>query len=433
MSRAVFDALVAEFEVRPIPEPTPRRIALPGLPGKADVVIGMRRVGKTWRLYQHMHDLLRAGVPRERLLYVNLEDERLPIDAGELSHLLDAWYVRYPAVAASEHWLFLDEVQNVPGWERFVRRMLDAGNVRVLLTGSSSKLLSAEIATSLRGRALATEVLPFSFHEAVLHAGLGVPERWPAAPQVRATLGAAFETYFESGGFPEVQGVDAFLRRRVLQDYVDVAMLRDVVERHQVGNVVALRWIVRRLLAHPSGRFTANKLYRDLKAQGLAIGKDTVHEYLNHLQDAHLVYTVPIWAASQARQHSNPRKAYLVDPALSRTAAFAKPQDVGHRLENLVYLELRRRGFDEIGYLQTPAGYEVDLCARSPAGDLHLVQVSADLDDPETREREIRALADGMDALGLDRGLVVTRHHDEEVRVGPGTVTIVPAWRWLLT
>ncbi len=432
MPREAFAALVAEFEERALPRPTPRSVSLAGLPGKADALVGMRRVGKTWRMYQHMGELLDRGVDRRRLLYANLEDERLTVQASELSELTEAWYARHPDVVGQEHWLYLDEVQNVPGWERFVRRLLDQGNVHVLVTGSSSKMLSAEIATSLRGRALATEVLPFSFGESLSHAAIPAPDVWPVGPAERARLTHAFEAYLESGGFPEVQGVDPLLRRRILQEYVDVAVLRDVIERHQVTQVHALRWLVRRLLANPSGRFTANRLHRDLQSQGVAVGKDAVHELLAHVEDAHLVHTMPLWTSSTARRQSNPRKAYPVDPALSRTAAFAKPEDVGHRLENLVYLELRRRGVTELGYVLTSDGFEVDFCGRSDGGDVRLVQVCAHLSDSETRTRELRALDAGMSELTVRNATLVTLHDEEIVGLPSGTVRVVPAWRWLL-
>lgn len=340
MSREAFATLIAEFEERDLPRPTPRAVPLAGLPGKADALVGMRGIGKTWRMDQHMGERLDRGVARKRLLYVNLEDERLNVQTSELSQLMDAWYARRPDVATQEHWLYLDEVQ--------------------------------------------------------------------------------------------VQGLDAPVRRRVLQEYVDVAVLRDVIERHQVTQVRALRWLVRRLLANPAGRFSANRFHRDLKSQGLAIGKDTVHELLSHVEEAHLVHTVSLWTASAARRQSNPRKAYPVDPALSRTAAFAKPDDVGHRLENLVYLELRRRGFVELGYLDTSQGFEVDFCGRDAKGNLRLVQVCARLSDPPTRHRELRALDAGMTELGVDHATLVTLYDEETVRRASGTVRVVPAWHWLL-
>lgn len=428
----IWARLVAEFEERTLSSPTPRTTRLADLPGKADALVGMRRVGKTWRLFQHLLEQQEAGTPRSHQLYVNLEDERLDVTGAELSGLLDAWYARFPEVIDAPHWLYLDEVQNAPGWERFVRRLLDEGRVRVLVTGSSSKLLSTEIATSLRGRAIATEILPFSFFEALRHAGEPAPAKWPVGTRARAKLRAAWRRYFETGGFPEVQGLDAAMRRRVLQEYVDVALLRDVVERHGVTQVSALRWLVRRLLANPAGRFTANRLHRDLKSQGFGIGKDTVHELLAHLEDAHLTYAVPLWTPNAARRQTNPRKAYAVDPALSRTAAFAKPEDVGHRLETLVYLELRRRGMQEIGYYETEDGYEVDFCARDPEGHTRLVQVSHDIGAPSTRSRELRALESAMQELDVDEALLVTNDEEGEHHGAAGLVRIAPAWMWAL-
>ena len=432
MTRAVFDTLVAEYAARPLPDPTPRDVAIPALPHKADALVGMRRVGKTWRMFQHLRAQLAGGVPRSRTLYVNFEDERITPAAEGLSHLVEAWEARFPDAATGPRWLYLDEVQAVPGWERFVRRLLDDGLTRVVLTGSSSRLLSTEIATSLRGRALPTEVLPFSLREAIVHAGGVLPDAWPPPPPVRAQLEAAWSRYAESGGFPEVQGLDAALRRRVLQDYVDVVILRDVVERHGVTQVAALRWLSRRLLAHPAGRFTANKLYRDLKAQGLGAGKDTVHALIGHLEDAHLLHALPLYTASLARRSSNPRKAYPVDPALSRTATFGTSDDVGHRLETFVYLDLRRRGFVDLGYVVTADGFEVDFCGIAPDGSRHLVQVCATMEDPTTRAREVRAMDAALRELGADHATFVTAHASGREVVAGREVPIVPAWAWLL-
>ena len=172
-------------------------------------------------------------------------------------------------------------------------------------------------------------------------------------------------------------------------------------------------------------------LHRDLRSQGFQVGKDTVHELLAYIEDAHLVYTVEMFTPSQARRNSNPRKAYPVDPALSRTVAFAKPEDLGHRLENLVYLELRRRGRTEIGYIKTEGGFEVDFCARGP-DELELVQVCADLSDPATRARELRATQAAMEETGARTATLVTLREDEDLPAGTGEIRIRPAWRWLL-
>ena len=322
------EQLVAEHAALVLPQVTDRDTPLPSLPGKADAVVGMRRAGKTWRVLQKLRDLEREGVPRGHTLYVNLEDERLAGAGVELFEaLVAAAYRREPTAATAPFWLLLDEVQVVPRWEAFVRRMLDTRRVHVVVTGSSAKLLSREVATSLRGRSLATELLPFSFRESLRHAGITVPEKLPPAPRSRAELERALATYVEAGGFPEIQALPSPLRRRVLQEYVDVTLLRDVVERHRATNTVALRRLVSHLLRSPAGKLSVHKLYNDLRSQGIAVGKDHLHEYLAHLEDACFVFTVPVDSPSERRRAVVPRKVYLVDHALAQLAAVDAPRD----------------------------------------------------------------------------------------------------------
>jgi predicted AAA+ superfamily ATPase len=429
---AAVEALIADFQEREIPRVTPRSLSLPSLPGKADVVIGMRRSGKTWFLYQQIEERLAQGIDRSRLLYLNFEDERLlPLATQDLSRIPEAFYRRFPASREKPCWFFFDEIQNVPGWESFVRRLLDTEKVSLVLTGSSARLLSREIATSLRGRSLATEILPFSFAESLRHEGLELPARWPPGAKARSLLEHRFERYLESGGFPEVQEIPRDLRVRVLQEYVDVVIFRDVVERHGVENLQALRYLERSLLASPAGRFSVSKLFNDLKSQGVKVGKDTLYEYLAHLEDSFLLFTVPVASPSVRVRQVNPRKCYPVDPALASALSFRASEDLGHLLETAVYLELRRRG-RSLGYVTTRSGYEVDFLAEDSVGSRELIQVCADLEAPSTRQREIRALEEGMKETGCENATVVTLREEGHAEAGGRTVRIVPAWRWLL-
>lgn len=432
----IVDQTVSNALIRVWPRVTQRAVRLPALPGKADAVIGPRRAGKTSLLFAHAAKLLSAPatglagpaeISANAVLYLNFEDERLAgLQAGQLQLFMDCWYRRCPGVLQAERWLLLDEIQTVPGWEGFVRRLLDEGGVRIVVTGSSAKLLSREIATSLRGRALTTEVLPFSFAEALVHAGILIPEHWPAPNTVAPVLRHALDRYLATGGFPEVQFLDSETRSRVLRDYVDVALLRDVIERHGVTNVPALRSLTRRLLAAPAGKFSVHKFYNDLRSTGLPVAKESLHEWLGHFDDACFAFFVSIDTESEAVRRSNPRKAYPVDPALTPGTG-----DVGHRLETVVYLELRRRGF-QMAYLQNADGTEVDFVAT----DLHerrsLIQVSATMSDAATRARELHALTTAMRERGLNEGTIVTLDGAERLVVPEGTVHVRSAFEWLL-
>lgn len=426
---APWDIIIADWFARPLPTPTPRRIRTVGLAGKADAIIGMRRSGKTWLVLSEIAARLAAGAPRETELYISLEDERLvDVDGRSLGGLLEAWWRRFPGAAQKPCHLALDEVQNAHGWERFVRRILDRGNLRVAVTGSSARLLSSEIATSLRGRSVAIEVLPFALDEVLAHRGHAVPARWPPSESERAVLQHATDRYLDEGGFPEVLGLPEAERHRVLRDYVDVVLFRDIVERHSASNVHALRRIVRRLASSPSTTFSVHRLHNDLKSQGISIGKDKLYEYLDHVEDAFLAFRIPIRSESERVRAVNPVKTYAIDPGLAR--AYAARLEPGHLLENVVYLELRRRGGD-IAWVRTRGGFEVDFAIQTGA-QTSLVQVCTDPTDPTTRSRELRGLGEAMAELDVDEATIVTRLHEEEIAVPAGTVRMVPAWRWLL-
>jgi len=429
---ALAATLIGDFQERPLPAVTRREVSPAELPGKVDVLIGMRRSGKSWRMAQAMGDLLTTGVPKTRLLHVNFDDERLlPLRASDLHHLPETFFRLFPENKAHRCHFFFDEIQNVPGWESFIRRMLDTENVQIMLTGSSAKMLSREIATALRGRSLASEIFPFSFREALRHRTLDDQPAEAAGSARRARLSHELHAYLEAGGFPEVQGLATHQRIAILQEYVDVVILRDVVERHGVGNVTALRYLIRRLLGSPATAFSVNRFHNDLQSQGLACGKNALHEMLAHLEDAYLVQGVAIDSRSQRQRQVNPRKMYPIDTGLAQAFRPGPDADRGRLLETLVLLDLRRRGF-ETHYLRTEAGYEVDFIARPPDGPAALIQACESLRDTATRERELRALTAGMKERGITLGTVVTLDDDERIDTGAGPVDVVPAWRWLL-
>jgi uncharacterized protein len=419
----------------PLPTGTPRQVfGAVRLPGKATAVVGMRRAGKTMFLHQIRRELLSGGTARERLPYINFEDERLAgITAEHLHPLVEDYFRRFPAFRRSETvtWCF-DEIQVVPGWEKFVRRLLDSEKVELFLTGSSAALLSREIATALRGRAWEVVMHPFSFAETLHHNRQPIPSQpdfldGPA----RSTLERTFIDYLTAGGFPEVQGMDTTTRYQLLRDYVDVAMLRDVVERHHVSNVAGLRWLVRHLLGNAAGLFSVEKFYGALKSQGLAISKDTVHQLMGHLQDCFLVRTVWMATESERQRMVNPRKVYPVDPGLIPVFDRTGRTNIGHALETAVLVELERRRA-EVAYVKTPQGFEVDFIARYPSGKTDLIQVCADATAPETAERELRALVAAGDRYPDAQKLLLTLTRDGMPANVTDGVTVQPAYSWLL-
>jgi predicted AAA+ superfamily ATPase len=427
--------MLADSLAGPIPESTPRRVhGAVSLRGKATAVIGMRRAGKTTFLHQLRREREVAGVARERLPFVNFEDERLAgLRADQLHVLIEEYYRRFPEFRQRETVMWcLDEIQAVAGWERFVRRVIDSEKVELFLSGSSAALLSREVATAMRGRGWEVVIHPFSFEEALRHRGHAVPKRFDfTSARERSALERAFLDYLVTGGFPEAQGLDAMTRLRLLRDYVDVAMLRDVVERHQVSQVAGLRWMVRHLLGNAGGAFSIEKFYSALKSQGIRISKDTVHELLAHLEDCFLVRTVWLEADSERKRMVNPRKAYPVDPGLIPVFERSGRANTGHALETAVLIELERRGL-AVSYVRTPEGHEVDFLARSATGRAELIQVSADPSDTATAERELRALLEAGRLFPKATRRLLTLTRDGIPSRVPRGIRAQAAYEWML-
>jgi predicted AAA+ superfamily ATPase len=424
---------ILDAQAARLPGLTRRDVWCPAVAGKALAVIGTRRAGKTSFLWQLLADRHAQGTAREGLLYFSFEDERLAgMRTADLDLLVEEYFSLHPQWRDGQRCtFFLDEIQLVSGWELFVRRLLDTENIELFVSGSSAKLLSREVATSMRGRALEAVVTPFSFREALRHAG-----REPSRSANRLTkaehsqLTHDLAEHLRVGGFPEAQGMDTRTRHELLRNYVDVVLLRDVMERHNLSQPQILRWLVQQLLGNAAGAFSIHKFFSDLRSRGTAVGKDTLHQMLAHLEDAFLLSTVGLATDSARRRQVNPRKVYPVDTGLMALFDPSGKPNVGHALETAVLHELHRRGA-AVDYVLTPGGFEVDFCARWPEGQVWLVQVCADLSDASTLARELRALEDARASWPEARMMLVALYTPAVANLPPG-IELHRATTWLL-
>jgi len=424
------DQLIDDFYERDLPTPVARERKYFEIEGKADTVIGMRRTGKTWFCYQKMVELLESGIEKEKILYLNFEDDRLlGFDVGHFQYVLNIYFGKYPEHKDCKCYFFFDEIQRIDQWEIFIRRLLDTENVQVYLTGSSSKLLSSEIATSLRGRSMSIEIFPFSFGEFLKYHGLFLDKPKTFGTRTSSTLRKAIKAYLETGGFPEVQKQERHVRLEILQGYIDAVMLKDIIERYNVGNVTALKHMVGSVMASPGGKFSVNKFYNTLRSMAVKCTKNSLYEYLDYLADAFVVSKVPIHTRSEKARLINPNKIYTIDTGLLNAMAFRNSSDYGSLLENMVFMHLRRNTND-IEYVKTKDGYETDFFVRNKAsGDMRLIQVCWDVSDKKTFERELRGLQSAMAEFKISTGTIVT--WDDEMKLG-GKINVVPVWKWLL-
>jgi hypothetical protein len=384
---------------------TPRSYKFPEAKNIIKVAVGMRRSGKTYFLFQTIRHLLSEGVSLNRILYLNFEDDRiLPIDHKAMGQMIDTWYTLYPDNHDHCCYLFLDEIQNVEKWPLVLRRMLDTKNIQIYVTGSSAKLLSKEIATSLRGRSLSIEILPYSYLE-YLTAHLQAPPSKPFGQKSLDYHRSYLLKYFQTGGFPGIQSMSPNEQLETLQNYVETVVFRDVIERYQISNISLMKYFINCLLKNVAAPFSINKFYNDIKSQGHKAGKDTLYSYLTYLEDAFLIFTVPIFTESLRHMQTTPKKIYAIDNGLILANTFNLSENLGKLLENQVYLDLRREG-KKIFYYRTSDGYEIDFITQNSQGKYEMIQVVWDINDQDTLERETRALHQAEQELGFSGRLL---------------------------
>ncbi len=387
-------------------EMVPRRVEFPIAPGKIKVAIGMRRAGKTYCVYQEILKLIEQGLSKTSILYINFEDDRLlPLNEKTLAGLVDAFYSLYPENHDRKSYLFFDEIQNVDNWALVIRRLHDTKNVEIYLTGSSAKMLSKEISTSLRGRSLAIEVWPYNFNE-FLVAKKVVIDRNLYDKKTADRLSLVFGHYLSEGGFPEIVPYSQDIKQRTLQEYLDVVIYRDIIERHNVKTPALIKYMILSMIKNVGKPFAVNKFYNDSKSQGYQIGKDLLYDYADYIEDAYLAFSVPLFDKSVRKIQSNPKKLYAIDPGLVRALTLDFENDLGRLFENIIFLELKRRGC-KVNYYLTSERHEIDFLAQMPRGQKKFFQVAWDMQNEKTLEREQRALKKGMKELGIE-GEIIT-------------------------
>ncbi|MGK2907113.1 MAG: ATP-binding protein [Desulfuromonadales bacterium] len=427
----ILKEIILDFQEIDLPMGVPRRVDISPVSGKTTVCIGVRRSGKSTFMFQLMQRLQDSGVSRHNILYLNFFDDRLhSLQHESLRVILEAYFSIYPEKKNAETiYCFFDEIQVVPGWEPFVDRLMRTEKCEVYITGSSAQMLSREIATQMRGRALSWEMFPFSFREFLDFKG--IESDGPFSTRKRLTIQKAFAEYWETGGFPEVVGLDRRLRLKTHQGYWGAMLFRDLVERHDISHPKAVTDLAHWLVDNTASLYSINNLTGYLKSLGHKAPKSAVSDYLEWFEDAYVLFTVRIFDASLARANTNPKKIYCIDHALVTSISSGILVNSGHLLENLVFTALRRVTPD-ISYFKTKTGREVDFIAQRQDRSRLLVQVCESLADPQTRKRETAALAEAMAELKLAAGTIVTRGEEEQIQIESGTIYAVPAWRFLL-
>lgn len=414
--------VLRQFVDRALPVCRHRELVLPTGTGKIIGLAGVRRSGKTFLFFDAIRRLVDQGVDRRRIVYLNFEDDRLqPIKAADLDLVLRCLRELFPEISGQRLYLFLDEVQNVPGWERWARRLQDTEPVDLFVTGSSSQLLSRDLSAALRGRSITLEVFPLSFREYLAFRDIPIV---PGSADNESRLRAALETYMQWGGFPEIVLADETFRPLIMEEYTSLMLYRDVVERYGVRNEQLMRELLRHTFRNTASLLNVSKLHRDFTSMGFTISKNTLFEYLGYLEDAFLVFLLPKQEYSVRKQAHNPKKLHVIDPGLVAAFKAYPGRDMGHKLETAVFLHQRRRRKDLFYYADVA---EVDLCDGEGAS---FINTCWNLGDPENLQREMGAMALGRTRWPGAHGRLL--YHEYAPGVEQAIPESEPAWRFLV-
>ena len=375
---------------------------------------GLRRAGKSYFLYQIIRDTFKVE-DYEQVLMINFEDERLmELKHTDLHLILEAYYELFDKTPV----LFLDEIQNIPFWQKFVRRLTDDG-LRVYVTGSNAEMLSHEIATTLGGRFINKEILPLSFGEYLKFQGIPYSEKSKYSND-RFAIIKAYEEYLQFGGFPELIKLDK--KRDFLSSVYQKLFYGDLIARYKVTNANVLKLLVKKLAESVNNETSVNRIKNLIKSTGVSIGSNTLFEYLNYLELSYMIGSISNFHSKFTEKETN-KKYYFLDNGI--LGLFLFDQDT-KLLENQVYIELRRRGFKPY-FLKRKT--EVDFYV--PEENL-LIQVSYSIKEPETAQREIKALTSAMKEMKSSEGYIITYDEESTITVQEGTIHVVRAWEWML-
>ncbi len=422
--KEIIKKIITEWFERKLPDLIERDIPFK-LTKDVMAVIGPRRVGKTYFMFQIIKKLLNK-VPKEEILFIDFEDNRL---ANLKADQLDDIFVAYAEISRYKlKYLFFDEVQAISQWSRFVRRLHSTQKYAIVISGSSSKLLSREIATELRGRYKTVFIAPFSFQEFLQIRKFEYSTRI-AYSENKGKLLALFNEYLIHGGYPEiVKESDLAEKRAKVKSYYDTIFYKDIVERHKIANYDMLELLMNYLLDNTASVFSVTQFEKILKEKGLGISKKTISLYLKYLEEAFFTYVLEEFSYSAKKRLMRPKKTYVVDNALITFLSANFSPDKGKLLENLCLTELKNHAKDVFYFKGV---HECDFLVKEGIKIKEAIQVCYELTSAN-KEREFKGLLAAMSYFGLEEGLILTYDQEESVSREGKKIKLVPVWKWLL-
>lgn len=418
----IFKQIISDFHLQEVKRWNKRDINIPLESSKIISIIWPRRSGKSYLLFHTIHDLLESWINKKNIVYINFEDERLDIHAWDLQSIIDAYIELYNDTKLNEIYFFFDEIQNIDEWEKFVRRVYDSISVHIFITWSNAKLLSKEIATSLRWRSLSFEVLPLSFSEFVSFHKWDIP--------IYSSIGKAHIInmqleYLKWWGFPEIIHFTQELKIKTLQEYFDVMLYNDIIERYKIKDVSLLKNFVKYILQTTTKEYSINKIGNSLKTLWFRFDKNILYDFIEYLD------TIYFWKSISKYEHSlskqTLKKFYIIDNGFLNAISFNFSDNYGKLLENAVFRELYKKYGEGIYFLKN--GSETDFVIHEK--EYIIYQVCYNLNDENT-QREIKWCLDAMDKFHTHISYLITSEQEQEIQRDGKTIYVLPFYKWIL-
>ena len=394
-------------------------------------VVGVRRCGKSSQMQLSINALVEKGVPPEAILWVGFDDERLAgMKATDLEEVLEAYRELYPSQDLKDVFMFFDEIQLIDNWELFVIRVFKSYCKNIFISGSNAKMLSQEIATTLRGWSIEEKIYPLSFVEYCQFTGTKTHH---LTEQETTYLRLKWDEYYTESAFPEIVLTELkSLRDKKLQAYFDVMLFRDLVERHNIGNTSVLRYFIKRLMNNLTKPTSINAIYNDIKSQGFKISKDDLYLWADYACECFMFLRLSKFTPSLIEEQQSLRKYYFIDNGLRQAVLLPQSDDNGKLLENAVLLHLYRHlhPLDKITYYS--GNKECDFVVQQEQQVKALYQVCWEMQETTTWQREMDGIIEASTMTKCDNLFIITHHDEEVIQQNGKTVKVIPAWKWML-
>ena len=427
LGKDLLKTIITDNQLRAIPKTWKRTLKIPLDSGKIITLAGVRRSGKTYHLFNLLNELKKLGLSKEQILYMNFEDERFLLETNDLNLILQSYQELYPQLDLRKCYFFFDEIQEVKGWEKFISRLYSTVTKTIFITGSNATLLSKEIATALRGRTITFEVFTLSFREFI---SIVSPTINRNSSQGQAKLINLFEQFMHQGGFPELLKQNDELKEKILQEYFNTMVLRDLIERYHISQASILKYFCKRAVGNSASEFSVHKIYNELKSQGYRVGKDALYSYQEYVEAIYLMRFISKYSSSTLKSEMSQKKSYVIDQGLGAALDYKFSQDKGRLLETTVALELLKQD-KQISYAQN--GSECDFVVIEKGHVVQAIQVTLDLTNPSTREREIKGLVQACQNFNLKSGTILTFDQTEQLDNENIQIKVLPVWKYFLS